>query len=504
MEVFQKNENIFKLLSEAVSEGIVVANKDQKIVAINGSANEIFGYKDKELIGKSLDILIPHQFRGNHSHHVEKFVEKDEKRRMGQGRDLLGLRKDGTTFPVEAGLNPFTIYGNEYVMALVMDITERKKSEQELQHWAKIFDESFNEIYIFDAKNFKFIDVNRGALKNIGYTLEEIKTITPLDIKPAYTRRKFLDLVEPLFQKTQEKLQFETVHQRKDGTTYPVEVHLQLSQIAYRDVFVAIIVDITDRRNYTEKLERTVKQRTERLQEALEKEKDLSELKTKFLSLVSHEFKTPLSGILTSATLAGKYTKEEQQEKREKHLNTIKSKIKYLDNILNDFLSIERLETGKVTYKFNTFPLSKVINEVVYDANMLLKDGQRINYPLDIDEYIIDFDEKILELTLTNLINNAIKYSGEHTTIDLQVYFENDMLTFKIIDQGIGIPEGEQKFIFKRYFRAENALLNQGTGIGLNIVQSHLENLGGSITFTSKENEGSTFVVKIPVKNPHA
>ena len=235
-----------------------------------------------------------------------------------------------------------------------------------------------------------------------------------------------------------------------------------------------------------------------RIKESLKKEQDLNELKTKFLSLVSHEFKTPLSGILTSATLVGKYEKEEQQEKRDKHLYTIKNKVKYLDNILNDFLSIERLETGKVTYKYSTFPLSKVINEVVYDANMLLKDGQRINYPNDIDEYTLEFDEKILELILSNLINNAIKYSGENTIIDMQVAFENDWLTFHIIDQGMGIPEKEQEFIFKRYFRAENALLDQGTGIGLNIVKSHLENLGGTITFTSTENVGSTFIIKIP------
>jgi len=164
-----------------------------------------------------------------------------------------------------------------------------------------------------------------------------------------------------------------------------------------------------------------------------------------------------------------------------------------------DFLSVERLDSNKVNYKFSKFPLSKVINEVVYDANMLLKARQNIKYPVDIDDYVIEFDEKILELALTNLIRNAIKYSGEGTSIDLQVFSENKMVVFKVIDQGIGIPEKEQKFIFNRYFRAENALLDQGTGIGLNIVKSHLENLGGSITFTSIENQGSTFTFTIPI-----
>ena len=112
---------------------------------------------------------------------------------------------------------------------------------------------------------------------------------------------------------------------------------------------------------------------------------------------------------------------------------------------------------------------------------------------------MLDFDEKILELILTNLINNAIKYSPEHSTIDIEAFAEENLLTLKVKDEGIGIPEKEQKYIFKRYFRAENALLNQGTGIGLNIIQSHLENLGGNIIFTSKENEGSTFTVTLPL-----
>ena len=406
MKVFEKNNNIFRILSEAISEGIIVVNNDQIIVATNESANDIFGYEKNELVGKELTILIPKKHHHAHTGYVEKFISDSGKRKMGVGRDLYGVRKNGEKFPVEVGLNPFEIYDNSYVMALISDITLRKEQEAEI--------------------------------KELNTELEQkIKKRT----KELYTTIKDLE---------------EEIKLRKEAEAVT--------------------------------------------KESLKKEQQLNELKTKFLSLVSHEFKTPLSGILTSTTLIGKYTKAEQQEKRDKHLATIKNKVKYLDNILNDFLSVERLESGKVKYKFSTFPLSKVINEVVYDANMLLKDGQRINYPKEIDEYVIDFDEKILELVLTNLIRNAIKYSGENTTIDLQVVFENNLLTFHIIDQGIGIPAKEQEFIFKRYFRAENALLDQGTGIGLNIVKSHLENLGGSITFTSKEKQGSTFIVKIPTE----
>ena len=502
MEEFGKREsNIFKLLSEAVSEGIIIVNAQQKIIASNDNANLMFGYKKDELLEKPLSLLIPTQYHQKHTGYFKDFMSHADKRQMGHGRDLFGIRKDGVQIPVEAGLNPFELNGASYVMALVSDITERKKMEEELRQWSNIFNESLNEIFIFDAETLKFTNANYGALKNIGYTLDELRKITPVDIKPNFSEEQFRELIVPLIEKKEEKIDFETIHQRKDKTTYPVEVHLQLSVMGNKRMLVAIILDITDRFNYTQRLEKTVKERTQQLQGALAVEKELNQLKTKFLSLVSHELKTPLSGILSSTNLLAKYTEKEQQDKRDKHIKTIRSKVKYLDIILNDFLSVERLESGKVKYKFSKFPLSKVINEVVYDANMILKEGQIIRYPQNIDDISLEFDEKILELMLTNLTNNAIKYSPENTTIKIEVVQEQTTLDIKIRDEGIGIPEKEQKHMFDRYFRAENALLTQGTGIGLNIVKSHLENLGGNITFMSKENKGSIFIIRIPLVN---
>lgn len=623
MQVFQKNSNIFNILSEGVSEGIIVVNEKQAIVATNSAARQMFGYDTDELEGKPLDTLIPSKYHHSHGSHVDRFIAKSEKRQMAIGRDLSGIRKNGEEFPLEAGLNPFELYGATYVMTLVIDITERKAIQDELtmksealdsaingititdalqndnpvvysnaafgkltgysnediigknlrflqgedreqegivemnkavkegrscevevknyrkdgsmfwseiaitpikdkagviihfiaiqddvtkrknieierSHWSKIFNESLNEIFVFDTQSLQFVNVNLGAQKNMGYSLEELLLITPVDIKPDFTETEFRKVLVPLFEKTEEKIQFETMHQRKDGSMYPVEVHLQMSTLGEQEVFLAIILDITERRNYTEKLEKKVEERTKQLKEALAAEKELNELKTRFLSLVSHEFKTPLSSILTSITLIGKYTQTEQQEKRDKHVTTIKNKVKYLDTILNDFLSIEKLESGKINYKVERFPLSKIINEVVYNSNMLLKTGQRIQYPENIDEIIIEFDEKTLELALSNLVHNAIKYSPEDSIIDLKVNVEKEKIILKIIDTGIGIPEEEQKHIFNRYFRAENALLTQGTGIGLNIAKQNLENLGASLEFTSKENRGSTFTVSIP------
>lgn len=315
----------------------------------------------------------------------------------------------------------------------------------------------------------------------------------------------------------------------KNGHKFPVEVGLNPFEIGGKKYVMAIVLDITARKNSEAKikelnalLESKITKRTfelnntvdnlkseiekrvkaeSKLRKALKKEKELNELKTKFLSLVSHEFKTPLSGMLNAAILVGKYKKTEMQDKREKHLLTIKNKVHYLDGILNDFLSVERLESGKVNYKFNNFKLNKVVNEVIYNANLMLKSGQHIIYPRDIDNIDVYQDEKILELILSNVLNNAIKYSPENTKIDFNIAIKNTIIIFEIKDQGIGIPLNDQKYIFNRYFRAENALTNQGTGIGLNIVKTHLESLGGTIRFTSIADKGTTFFVELPLIN---
>lgn len=320
----------------------------------------------------------------------------------------------------------------------------------------------------------------------------------------------------------------------KNNKEFPLEVSINSFTLYEKQYWLALVIDMT-LRSETEKkidsikvvLEEKVKKGTVELQnninklkevnrnykkeltrrieieniltEALKKEKELNELKSKFLSLVSHEFKTPLSAILTSAILLERYQLTEQQEKREKHIKTITNKVQYLNNILNDFISLERLDSSNENYKFKTFNLSKVINEVVYNANMLLKSGQRINIPLNSADFVLYQDEKILGLILSVLIYNAIKYSPENSEIDLEISRNAKNIIFTITDQGLGIPKNDQKFVYNRYYRAENVLNIQGTGIGLNIVKEHLKNIGGTISFDSTENKGSVFFVELPI-----
>lgn len=491
---------VLGMLSDAVSEGILIVDDRQIIVGSNAAANRLFGYAKGELLGEALEVLIPTRIRSGHHRDVHKFLATGKARPMGPGLDLWGLRKDGDEFPLEISLNPLKLGDRNFVMALIVDVSERKKAEQTINYWYQIFDESLNEIYVFDPGTLVMINVNRGAVANLGYTLEELTRMTVLDIKPDMGPHHFKKLIEPLLAGRQKKVHFETRHRRKDGSQYPVELHLQLSSIGKQKVLVSIGLDVSERWAYTQQLENKVEERTAQLREALKAEKKLNELKTKFLSMVSHEFKTPLASILTSTTLLSKYTQGDQQGKRDKHIATIKSKVKYLDNILSDFLSMERLESGVENYTITDFPLKGLIEELLQDTQGQLKTGQRLVQADDLEGIVLEFDRKILSLSLANLVNNAIKYSPEHSQITLRVIPMGERLTIEVEDQGLGIPEEDRPFIFERYFRASNVLTVQGTGIGLNIVKQHLGNLGAALSFESQIGAGSIFRLSLPLK----
>ena len=383
-------------------------------------------------------------------------------------------------------------------------------------------------IILLDAQQ-HIIEANQSAERMFGYKTKELNQ---LHLQVLFSDANTIELENQLKvflnqgvkEKKEKNLSIYGMHKSK--SMFPVEVSLNVFKLCDKEYIMALVNDISTRKEQEVKLsklnakfEQKIILKTKELNEtisqlehenmlrvdaekdiniAFRRERELNKLKTNFLSLVSHEFKTPLSGILTSIILLGKYDLAEQQEKRDKHIKIITDKVQYLNNILNDFLSLEKLETGNINYNLSTFKLGKVIKEVVSNANILLKEGQTIDYSDSIDEISLFQDEKIIELTLSNLINNAIKYSSENSVIAIRVRQDLEITTLEIIDDGIGIPKIDQKNIFNRYFRAENALLTEGTGIGLNISKTHIENLGGSINFESTENKGTTFTISIP------
>lgn len=264
--------------------------------------------------------------------------------------------------------------------------------------------------------------------------------------------------------------------------------------------------------NLNNELENRVKDRTEILQkavaelektkknlaEALVKEKDLNDLKSRFVAMASHEFRTPLATVLSSLSLIDKYGQINQYENQKKHIERIRSSVNNLTEIINDVLSLSNLEEGGVAVRKEVIAIESTIEEWIKDLQMIAKPGQEIIYKHH-GNALIESDKKILKHILYNFISNAIKFSGENKQIIVTTEITQKNMKITVSDQGIGISETEISRLFDRFFRASNASNIQGTGLGLSIVSKYVEILDGSIQVDSKLNTGTTFTVTVPV-----
>ena len=324
-----------------------------------------------------------------------------------QSKDVTGLRKDGSMFPLEVKLGTYK-YGKEvFVMAFLTDISERKESEQ--------------------------------AIRSLNLELEQ----------------KIRDRTEAL---------------------------------------ASTVVKLEQQITETEEAEKE-------LELMLAKEKHLNELKSRFVSIASHEFKTPLSTILSSAYLIQMYTQAEEQVKRNKHIERIVHSVNNLTSILNEFLNVGKLEEGKLMVNPQEIDLESHIKEMMNDCASLLKAGQEIDY---IHNGPTNFftDITLIRHIILNLLTNAIKFSPSDKKVHLWTKIENDRLYVTVRDEGMGIPEEDKKHLFERFFRGSNAMTVQGTGLGLHIVGRYTEMLGGEINCTSQLGKGTSFNLEIPSVSP--
>ena len=244
-----------------------------------------------------------------------------------------------------------------------------------------------------------------------------------------------------------------------------------------------------------------IKEYEHHIERALQKSNELNQLKTNFITLASHEFRTPLSNVLLSASLVEQYAKMGQEDKMKRHLSRIKASVKDLTFILVKFFTHEKLERGLEIVEKVNFNLPELCDDVIDDIKLLFKTGQYITYKHTGTNFIFE-DRKIIIHILENLLSNAIKYSPENKEIELTSKMGENSLLIQVKDYGIGIPLDEQQNLFAIFYRANNAVNIQGAGLGLNITQRLLALINGKITFTSIENEGTTFLVEIPYNKP--
>jgi PAS domain S-box-containing protein len=276
---------------------------------------------------------------------------------------------------------------------------------------------------------------------------------------------------------------------KKDGTEFPVEISLGHFKTGEEQYAIAFIADITKRKINEEKI---IAQQLE-----MEKEKEVNDLKSRFVSMASHEFRTPLSTVLSSVSLLSKYTTTEDQSKRDKHIDRIKSSVKTLTDILNEFLSLGRIEEGKVEMNAEVFDLVEFINGINNEMSVLLKPGQNFifNHKGNTQTYT---DTNLLKHIMINLLSNAIKFSPENTNIIIDAEVTASHTKISITDKGIGIPINDQVHLFERFFRATNVTNIQGTGLGLHIVGRYVELLNGTIHCHSEFENGSSFIINLP------
>jgi PAS domain S-box-containing protein len=284
---------------------------------------------------------------------------------------------------------------------------------------------------------------------------------------------------------------------RKDGSEFWANVVITALRDPKGELigFAKVTRDITRRKRAEDEVARL----NAELKKQLEREIELSELKSRFIALASHEFRTPLTAILSSASLISRYKESNQDQNRQVHIDRIKSSVSHLTDILDDFLSIEKLEAGKIQCKWSRFNLHDFLKDIIAEMRgMLDAKSQLVDLFFEGPSEICQ-DKKILSHIILNLLSNASKYSENEKKIRLEVVVGVQNARFIVTDEGIGIPKIAQDHLFSKFFRADNTGSVHGTGLGLNIVKKYIEILNGSISFSSQENIGSSFTVDLPL-----
>ena len=314
-----------------------------------------------------------------------------------------------------------------------------------------ILEKSLNEIYIFDAQSLHFVHVNHGARDNIGYTMEELRGLTPLDIIPEHTPASFAKMVAPLLEGTQDNIEFTTVHRRKNGSEYPVEVHLETSILGENEVCVAVILDITERQRVEEEL-----------RDSRERALVADRSKSEFLANMSHEIRTPMTAILGfNDILLDNATKPEDIDAA----RTVKENGEYLITLINDILDLSKIEAGKLDVEQIACSPREIIADVLslMRVRSLAKNLQlETRFDGDIPQTIVS-DPTRLRQILINIVGNAIKFTETGSirivTRLLNGPDEEPKLQFDVIDTGIGIAEDQIEKLFLAFTQADNSTI---------------------------------------------
>ena len=482
----KRGEERFRVAVESAPNPMVMVNTDGKIVLVNAQTEKLFGYARKELIDQSIEMLVPVRFRGAHPGHRIGFFGDPQARSMGAGRELFGLRRDGTEMPLEIGLNPIKTEEGSFVLAAIVDITERRKAEERF----RLVVESAPSAMVMINDRGKIVLVNAQTEKLFGYGRRELLDKSIEMLVPPQFRGKHPAFRSDFFKDPKARsmgVGRDLFGLRKDGTEVPVEIGLNPIKTDEGTFVLAAIVDITERK------------RAE-LQVA-----ELDRAKTAFFSNVSHEFRTPLTlllGPLEDAlrTADGTMAPAQRESLEVSHRNALR-----LLKLVNTLLDFSRIEAGRIQAAFEPVPLSAYTHEL---ASVFRSAVERAGLGFEVDcaelSEPIHIDREMWEKIVFNLLANALKFTftGKISVVLRSV---GDCVELAVVDSGIGIPAEEIPHLFERFYRVKNARsrTQEGTGIGLALVQELVRLHGGTIAVASAPDQGSTFTVRLPKGTAH-
>jgi len=461
-------------LLDAVPAGIIVSKANGEICYLNAESERLFRYTKEELLGKSIDLLLPERFSHGHAKLRQSYVDNPTPRYMGIGRELFGLRKDNTEFPLEIGLRPIHSDGEQLVISTIVDITARKQSDERFK---QVIEASPYGKLLVDANGIIQM-VNPSLLNTFGYEKNELIGKSMDILLPDRYREKHAELREGYIQKPSLRAMGsgrDLTGKHKNGTEIPIEIGLNPVEMITGKLILAVVIDISERK----RLELSLKLANTHLEE--------------FTYVASHDLKSPLRGISDLAEWITEDITPETPQSIVKNIGRIKIRIGKMERLVDDLLIYAR--AGKRTTESSIINIKDLINNIIE------------LYPAPIDfkiETIIEIDflqasKTPLETVLRNLYANAIKHhDGVTPIITIKVEPSGNFCLFRIIDNGPGIPEAAHDRVF-RLFQTLNASEHASSGIGLALVKRLTESHGGHIELMSEDGKrGACFNILWP------
>lgn len=489
----------FRALFEQTQEAVIVARSGSyKILEANPLAIRLLEYSREEMGALSVVQLT----RGQNQIRIQEFIEAIGNRPSRRSLTIQMRSKSGEPIPCEVNMSPLALDGETFLLFTFRDISERIRAMEDIELRNIAIANVTSGVTIADARqpDLPLIYVNQGFQNITGYSPREAVGRSCRFLQGEDRDQPALDELRKALREGKPCI-VQLRNYKKDGTLFYNELHISPVNNEEGELthFVGIQLDVTDDVKSRAALEESEK----RVREALERERELNEIKTRFISMVSHEFRTPMTGIRASSALLRKFGDKLDPEKKERHLNNIEISLKRMNRLLDDVLFFSRAEAHKLPVKRSAICLNAYFQRLIENLGSIYPERKiRFESTLGEDECFL-LDEHLLDHIFHNLIGNALKYSEVGNPVRCTAARTPEGLEIVVRDTGIGIPEADQKKLFEAFHRAENVGNRQGTGLGLNIALRAIELLGGSIDFNSKQGEGSTFLVLLPENNKH-